>query len=207
MTKKYYECHVTMLQGTTLPGMLRHLVEEAGWKFSSIADDINLGEGVKLYATRQFNIRTSDPIVVKHVHDMADVLENHGAVILRRKVETVIYDDRSSLVKPCDGGCIDCHVDDAVEHQNHVTTQAFKHIISAMARAGLGIAEVDGDLVIKIARTDMLEARREELVNKVMEGISDIMLDASVDFPAGREAGHRIEYDEDAIRKLIDHAI
>lgn len=112
MTKTYYECHVTMLAGTTLRGQLRHMVEQNGWKFSAIDGDINLGDGTKFYATRQFNAKLGDEEVTRRLLDMASYLERSGAEILRRKVETVIFDDRSSLVKPCTGGCVECHLDD-----------------------------------------------------------------------------------------------
>lgn len=109
MTKSYYEAHVTM---TGDRDRLRHLTKALSWKFSAIDGDINLGDGVKMYATRQFNARLGDEAVVAELNEIADTLEAGGAAVLRRKVERVIYDDRSSLVKPCDGGCIECHLDD-----------------------------------------------------------------------------------------------
>lgn len=69
-----------------------------------------------MYATRQFNERIGDSEVIRLLNETASTLEAMGpAEILRRKVEMVIYDDRSSLVKPCDGGCVECHLDDLVE--------------------------------------------------------------------------------------------
>ncbi len=102
--KNYYEAHITM-EGD--PQKLRPVVESVGWKFSCIEGDINLGDGVKCYATRQFNARVGDERIVQILNGTADGLAS-VAKVLRRKVELVIYDDRSSLVRPCDGACPEC---------------------------------------------------------------------------------------------------
>lgn len=113
MSKTYYECHVTLLAGSSAGrNRLEEITKKEGWKFSAIDGDINLGPGTKFYATRQFNARLEEGEVIGYLNNMADVLEKWGAEILRRKVERVIYDDRSSLVKPCTGGCVECHLDD-----------------------------------------------------------------------------------------------
>lgn len=105
--KQYYEAHVTM-EGD--PKLIRPLVEALSWKFSCIDGDINLGDGVKCYATRQFNATKNSPEgMVAILNAVADTLATNVKV-LRRKVELVIYDDRSSTVR-CDGACYECHVD------------------------------------------------------------------------------------------------
>lgn len=111
MKQSYYEAHVTMLGD---PAALRPLVEKIKWKFSCIDGDINLGDGVKCYATRQFNKRLGDHGATRELLAAALYLLRAGAVVLRRKVETVIYDDRTETVRAlCDGGCLECVGEDA----------------------------------------------------------------------------------------------
>lgn len=44
-------------------------------------------------------------------------------------------------------------------------------------------------------------------MDRVIEAISDVLIDADVDYPAGREAGHRIEFDDAAMRAAIMRAV
>jgi hypothetical protein len=111
-TKTYYECHITIEAREPLRGYVRSCVEALGWKFSAIDGDIVMGDGVKMYATRHYNARHSEEAIVAVLMSVADQLQAKGLGITRRKVERVIFDDRSSKVKPCDGGCIECHLDD-----------------------------------------------------------------------------------------------
>lgn len=94
--------------------VLKPIVERVapGWKFSSIEGDIVLGDGIKCYATRLTNSRKPIDDVLKELHETADNLVNAGAEVMRRKTELVIYDDRSSKITPCKGGCVECHLDD-----------------------------------------------------------------------------------------------
>jgi hypothetical protein len=122
MTKTYYECHITIEAPNFLGEprrtavarrSIKEVVEEIGWKFSAIEGDIVMGEGVKLYATHHYNSKLPADDVVALLKDAAAIIDGRSdAKILRRKVELVIYDDRSSKVKPCDGGCVECHLDD-----------------------------------------------------------------------------------------------
>jgi hypothetical protein len=113
----YYELHVTMQakDGFSLlltRDRIRTAVEECGWKFSAIDGDANLGDGVKFYATRQFSARRwTDENCVAALKETAFVLSHvPGVNVVRRKVERVIYDDRSSKVRAaCDGACPECH--------------------------------------------------------------------------------------------------
>ena len=41
------------------------------------------------------------------------------------------------------------------------------------------------------------------MVERIMRQIEDVMIDAEVDYPAGREVGPRVSYDDDAIRNYI----
>lgn len=73
-----------------------------------------LGGGRKCYATRLFNAKYGENEIVEQLLLVAKSLASDGIKVVRRKVEVVIFDDRSSKVN-CDGGCIDCHIDDLVE--------------------------------------------------------------------------------------------
>jgi hypothetical protein len=108
MTNSYFECHVTM---TGDPEIIRPLVEMRRWKFSCIDGDSVFGDGVKCYATRQFNAKMAVELVTKELFGVATFLEGQGCTVIRRKVEQVIYDDRSSKIR-CTGGCVECHLDD-----------------------------------------------------------------------------------------------
>jgi hypothetical protein len=109
MTKQYYECHITM-EGD--PKVIRPLVERTKWKFSAIHDDIILGEGLKCYATRHFNVRKDESLVLMMLRSTADSLEANGVKVIRRKVERVLYDDRIDKPGSCNGACVGCHLED-----------------------------------------------------------------------------------------------
>ena len=115
MAKSYYELHITMeAADSTEREKVEVAVKALGWKFSAIDGDIVLGDGVKLYATKHFNSRYSGDDMTNILFATAKSLEAQGIKVTRRKVELVIYDDRSSKVRPesCTGGCIGCHLDD-----------------------------------------------------------------------------------------------
>jgi len=101
---QYYECHVTMLGNKEV---LKRITENIGWVFSSIENDANLGEGVKMYATKQLNKRVQDRGAVQILQDAAQLLRDWGADVLREKVEVVIFDTRSSKVRACTD-CASC---------------------------------------------------------------------------------------------------
>lgn len=101
---QYYEAHITMVGD---PKEIKPIVEAINWRFSCIDGDINLGEGVKCYATTQANIRVGDDNMIKRLNDVADAFVAMHLNVLRRKVEVVIYDDRSSKVGVCDD-CATC---------------------------------------------------------------------------------------------------
>lgn len=115
MSNQYYECHVTLQVEPPRREALKDIILHHDWKFSCIDGDPVLGEGVKAYATRQFKGTMDREVVLQLLQDMADLLEHyHHYQVVRRKVELVIYDDRSSKVTfECKGGCPECHTEDA----------------------------------------------------------------------------------------------
>lgn len=100
----YYEAHITMT-GDRIA--LEAATKAVGWRFSAIDGDANLGDGVKLYATRQMNSRLGDDKDIEGLSLVADIMRAAGADVLREKVEVVIYDTRSSKVQPCED-CAAC---------------------------------------------------------------------------------------------------
>jgi len=118
----YYECHITIEGDPSKKSAISSQKAEAeyvtkalSWKFSAIDGDPVTGPGIKWYATRHFNIRLGDDEVTSILLKIATKMTSMGLNVTRRKVERVLYDDRSSKVKPCDGGCIECHLDDYVK--------------------------------------------------------------------------------------------
>lgn len=110
----YYECHLTMVGD---PAFIKPLVEAFGWKFSQIEGDIVLGDGIKCYATKHYNAKLPADKVRAIVDGAGDRMQRDKVQVIRRKVELVIYDDRSKDVRPepCNGACIGCHLDDYEE--------------------------------------------------------------------------------------------
>ncbi len=104
----YYECHVTLLGD---PHAIRPYVEAMKWKFSCIDGDPVLGDGIKCYATRHFHAGLGQDHVLAQLLDTAASLAELGLSVLRRKVELVLYDDRSTKTR-CTGACPECHLDD-----------------------------------------------------------------------------------------------
>lgn len=113
-SKTYYECHLTILGE---PAEVRPYVEALRWTFSAIHNDIILGEGLKCYATRHFNARLSEAEVQSLLHVAGNQLKLAGLKVIRRKVEKVLYDDRSTKTQGCNGACVECHLDDYKEAQ------------------------------------------------------------------------------------------
>ncbi len=95
MTKPYYECHVTFLQLDTNQGAAERIVNGIGWTFSAIDNDIILGTGVKMYATRHFNTKHTEEEIKLELTKAATLLKEAGLDVVRRKIELVLFDDRS----------------------------------------------------------------------------------------------------------------
>lgn len=108
----YYEAHITMI-GTSV--IIEPIVKSLGWKFSQINGDPTLGKGIKCYATKHSKASKDKKEVLIDLQTTADSLQEQGCEVIRRKIELVIYDDRSSTVRfTCDGTCPECHMDDIV---------------------------------------------------------------------------------------------
>lgn len=116
--KTYYEAHITMVRQPEHMVMNSVLVEVAvkdlKWKFSKIDGDPTLGAGLKYYATKHFNAKQNKEMVLAELHHVADKLaENKNIKVVRRKIELVIYDDRSNTINfSCNGLCPECHIDE-----------------------------------------------------------------------------------------------
>lgn len=94
--KEYYECHITMLARDF--AVAEMVTKTTGWTFSKIDGDPDLGEGVKCYATKHFNCdRMTKEEVIGALNDAAHLIACSMIEVIRRKVERVIYDDRTKL--------------------------------------------------------------------------------------------------------------
>lgn len=102
------------------PAIIRPQVELIHWKFSCIDGDILMGDGVKCYATRHFHAKYGQEVITQRLHEAADILRTRLGgrlgfeAVVRRKVELVLFDDRS-IKTQCTGGCPECHLDDLRE--------------------------------------------------------------------------------------------
>lgn len=95
--KQYYECHVTMIGDDN---EIRPLVEDCGWIFSCIANDICLGEGIKCYATMHYSFaRHTVGQVIENVETVSTNLKSSGVNVIRTKVELVVYDSKQNMCK------------------------------------------------------------------------------------------------------------
>lgn len=101
----YYECHLTIEEGSAIQGAplsryewqngaIRQAVEEIGWVYSAIANDIDLGPGTKHYATKHFHIDLEAGAVITALGVARQMLETARCHVVRAKVENVFYDAR-----------------------------------------------------------------------------------------------------------------
>ena len=100
----YYECHITLESDD--PQFAKKVIEGHGWKFSRIDGDILMGDGIKCYATRHFKTSLGEKEVMLRLLNMATFLVYAKFNVTRRKIEHVIYDDRSYRI--CPDSCIGC---------------------------------------------------------------------------------------------------
>ena len=92
MTKPYYECHITLEDE---PSIAMPVVIACGWTFSCIDGDIILGEGMKCYATKHFNVRKHSEEEIKRILFETELFMVGQALHpIRLKIEKVIFDNR-----------------------------------------------------------------------------------------------------------------
>lgn len=87
----YYECHITLIGD---PKFIELLLSGDSWKYSSISGDINLGPGVKCYATKQFNVKHNFNVVLDSINKKAAFFTENKVTVLRQKIELVLYDNK-----------------------------------------------------------------------------------------------------------------
>jgi NTP pyrophosphatase (non-canonical NTP hydrolase) len=118
---KYYECHITIEEDRDR-SLIQQAVENVLWKFSAITGDPVLGKKRYCYATKHFKEELGDLAVKEGLLEAAQKLRQRGLVVLRSKVEMVIYDDRSLGCALCPRGLITAEQERQVEkwgEQNH----------------------------------------------------------------------------------------
>lgn len=109
MSKTYYEAHITFLEAEKPNENVKELIQGYSWKYSMISGDANLGDGIKHYATRQFPSHYTEEKMLEELDLVSGYLEKRDHKILRKKIEKVIHDSKSSLVKvKCTGACKEC---------------------------------------------------------------------------------------------------
>jgi hypothetical protein len=97
---KYYELHITIGGSGEDEGRIENEVKSIGWSFSKIDGDIQLGKGVKYYATTRLNPnRWTDTKVLDFLIGTSSDLTDRGLLILREKIEVVIHDSRTTKVR------------------------------------------------------------------------------------------------------------
>lgn len=50
---------------------------------------------------------------------------------------------------------------------------------------------------------EMYEEKQEKKVDDFIEFLNDVLSEARVDYPAGRDCGHSIDFDEESVKKRI----
>jgi hypothetical protein len=96
---EYYECHITIEPKPGEMNKTRDDIESMGWKFSSIDGDPVLGVGAKHYATKHYRSDLGRDSVLSNITLAAERLREQGHVVIREKIERVIWDTASAKVK------------------------------------------------------------------------------------------------------------
>lgn len=90
----YYEAHITMEHVPDINNVKTYLASYA-WHYSCISGDPDLGEHVFKYATKHFGGNWSMDDVKEAVNSMAGELLTKGCSVVRRKIEMIVYDERT----------------------------------------------------------------------------------------------------------------
>ena len=89
----YYECHITL---DLTPMDMRRAVESFnGWTYSAISGDPDFGQSLFCYATRRVSAGHDLMKVIDNMAQVAAALKLCGGVVLRQKVELVMYDTKA----------------------------------------------------------------------------------------------------------------
>lgn len=94
--KEYYECHITVADTEFSSSILiEEAIKRQKWKFSAIADDPDLGDGIRYYATRHFPRRIEKNDLIFEMNRVSALIREFSqGRILRKKIELIIYDDK-----------------------------------------------------------------------------------------------------------------
>ncbi len=90
----YYELHITMEKVTDIPA-LRLLLSSHMWHHSCIHGDADMGDRRLHYGTRAVNGDCMLEEVKGILNGMASLLTTVGFRVVRRKIEMVVYDERT----------------------------------------------------------------------------------------------------------------
>lgn len=90
----YYEAHITM---DVIPDLaaLQIMLSSYAWHYSCIDGDEVMGKHKLHYATRSFDGGWALEDVKAAVNAMAGMLLEHRCRVIRRKVEMVVWDERT----------------------------------------------------------------------------------------------------------------
>lgn len=90
----YYELHVTMEKVQDVKAC-RLFLSSQMWHYSCINGDAVLGDRTLHYGTRAVNGDSTLSHVKAVLNNMVNELTSGGYTVLRRKIEMVIYDERT----------------------------------------------------------------------------------------------------------------
>ena len=93
----YYECHITLETPDYGTEDIKRDIESLaqGWKFSEITGDPILGNRRYCYATKHMKPSMKVQLVISEMNFAALALRMHRWVVVRQKVELVLYDEHT----------------------------------------------------------------------------------------------------------------
>lgn len=98
MSKAYYECHITF-EGDDIVG--EAVCFKNKWTYSRIDGDPIMGEGVRQYATKHFNVnKRTQASIWEEMQKIRKTFESEGLIVTRCKIELVVQDERYGSSRP-----------------------------------------------------------------------------------------------------------